>query len=113
FIEDGWSFKKMHKLVMMSETYRLASADVPSDSATDPQNNYFWRQNRQRLDAEEISDSIRLLSGTLDLSQGGRLPFPNDRTYFFRQHEPFSGTFENQRRAIYGLQQRSQRNPYL
>jgi len=29
FIEDGWSFKKMHKLILMSETYQLASADVP------------------------------------------------------------------------------------
>ncbi|MDQ1471927.1 MAG: hypothetical protein QOJ99_3407 [Bryobacterales bacterium] len=113
FVEEGWSFKKMHKLVLMSETYQLASADVPSDSATDPQNNYLWRQNRQRLDAEQISDSIRLLSGTLDLSEGGRHAFPNDRTYFFRQHEPFTANYENPRRAVYGMQQRIQKNPYL
>jgi mono/diheme cytochrome c family protein len=113
FVEDGWSFKKMHKLILLSETYQLASMDIPANSATDPQNNYLWRQNRQRLDAEEITDSIRLLSGTLDLSMGGRHPFPNDRTYFYRQHEPFTGNFESPRRAVYGMQQRIIKNPYL
>jgi len=113
FMEDGWSFKKMHKLILMSETYQQSSVDVAADSAIDPENNYFWRQNRRRLDAEQISDSIRLLSGTLDLSMGGRQPFPNDRTYFYRQHEPFGGNYPNPRRAVYGMQQRVQKNPYL
>jgi hypothetical protein len=97
----------------MSETYQLSSADTAANSNIDPQNNYLWRQNRQRLDAEEISDSIRFLSGTLDLSMGERQPFPNDRTYFFRQHEPFGAKYPNPRRAIYGMQQRVQKNPYL
>jgi mono/diheme cytochrome c family protein len=113
FMEDGWSIKKMHKLILLSDTYQLASAEVPGNSATDPQNSYLWRQNRQRLDAEEITDSIRLLSGTLDLSMGERHPFPNDRTYFYRQHEPFTGVFDNPRRAVYGMQQRIVKNPYL
>jgi Protein of unknown function (DUF1553) len=113
FVEDGWSFKKMHKLILMSETYQRSSADLTANSVIDPQNNYLWRQNRQRLDAEEISDSIRFLSGTLDLSMGERLPFPNDRTYFFRQHEPFGDSYPNARRAVYGMQQRVQKNPYL
>ena len=113
FVEDGWSFKKMHKLILMSETYQRSSADLAANSVIDPQNNYLWRQNRQRLDAEEISDSIRFLSGTLDLSMGERLPFPNDRTYFFRQHEPFGASYPNARRAVYGMQQRVQKNPYL
>jgi hypothetical protein len=113
FVEDGWSFKKMHKLILLSETYQLASEDMPANSAIDPQNNFLWRQNRQRLDAEEIGDSIRFLSGTLDLSMGERLPFPNDRTYFFRQHEPFGANYPSPRRAVYGMQQRIQKNPYL
>ena len=113
FMEDGWSFKKMHKLILMSETYQQSSLDVAANSAIDPENKFFWRQNRQRLDAEQISDSIRLLSGTLDLSMAGRQPFPNDRTYFYRQHEPFGGNYPNPRRAIYGMQQRVQKNPYL
>ena len=113
FIEDGWSFKKMHKLMLLSEAWQLSSADVPANSASDASNNYVWRQNRQRLDAEEISDSIRLMSGELDLSRGERLPFPNERTYFYRQHEPFNANWPNARRAVYGLQQRTRKNPYL
>jgi hypothetical protein len=113
FVEDGWSFRKIHKLILMSETYQLASADVAANSAVDPQNIYLWRQNRQRLDAEQISDAIRFLSGTLDFSMGERHPFPNDRTYFFRQHEPFGGNYPNSRRAVYSMQQRVQKNPYL
>jgi len=93
--------------------HRLASIDVPADSASDPTNNYFWRQNRTRLDAEEISDSVRLLSGTLDLTRGERHPFPNERTYFFRQHEPFMGDSTTPRRAVYAMQQRIVKNPYL
>ena len=113
FIEDGWSFKKMHKLILLSDAWQRASADVPSKSATDPQNNFFWRQNRTRLDAEEISDGIRLMSAELDLSRGERLPFPNERTYFYRQHEPFNANWPNMRRAVYGLQQRTRKNPIL
>ena len=112
-VEGGWSVKKMHKLLMLSETWQLASADVPANSAADPGNSYLWRQNRQRLDAEEISDSIRLVSGSLDLTEGGAQPFPNSRTYFYRQHEPFTGNYENPRRAVYAMQQRFQRNPFL
>ena len=113
FVEDGWSFRKMHKLILLSEAWQLSSADVPADSTTDPQNNFVWRQNRQRLDAEEISDSIRSMSGQLDLSRGERLPFPNERTYFYRQHEPFNATWPNPLRAVYGMQQRTRKNPYL
>ncbi|MCU1327469.1 MAG: hypothetical protein JWN34_2839 [Bryobacterales bacterium] len=113
FQEDGWSFRKMHKFLMMSEAYQLSSLDVAANSATDPSNNFFWRQNRTRLDAEEISDSIRLLSGTLDFSRGERHPFPNERTYFFRQHEPFTAEYPNPRRSVYAMQQRIVKNPYL
>jgi hypothetical protein len=113
FMEDGWSFRKMHKLILLSETWQLSSADVPASSAVDPQNNYLWRQNRQRLDAEEINDSIRWLGGQLDMSRGERLPFPNERTYFYRQHEPFTANWPNQRRSVYAMQQRIRKNAYL
>ena len=113
FVEGGWSVKKMHRLILLSETYQQESADVAGNSAVDPQNQFLWRQNRQRLDAESISDSIRMLSGSLDFSPGGRHPFPNERTYFYRQHEPFTEVYANPRRAVYGMQQRIQKNPYL
>ncbi len=113
FKTQGWSVKAMHRLIMLSDTYQLASADVPANSAKDPQNDFHWRQNRRRLDAESINDGIRFLSASLDPSAGGRHPMPNERTYFFRQHEPFTEVYPNNRRSVYSLQGRIQKNPYL
>ena len=97
----------------MSETYQLSSADVAANSAVDPQNELLWRHNRRRLDAESIRDSILMFSGELDLTPGERHPFPHELTYFYRQHEPFTESYQNRRRTVYGMQQRIQKNPYL
>ena len=113
FVSGGWSVKAMHRLILLSETYRLSSEGMAANIAADPRNQLHWRQNRRRLDAESISDSVRLLSGSLDLTRGEQHPFPNERTYFYRQHEPFSEFYPNRKRTLYGLQQRFQKNGYL
>ena len=73
----------------------------------------MWRFNRRRLDAEQIRDSILAFSGELDLSRGSRHPFPHRRTYFYRQHEPFTEYFPTDQRSVYIMQGRIQKNPYL
>ena len=113
FVDSGWSLKQLHRLILLSETYRLSSADVAANSAVDPQNELLWRNNRRRLDAESIRDSILMFSGELDLTPGERHPFPHELTYFYRQHEPFTESYQNRRRTVYGMQQRIQKNPYL
>ena len=113
FMAQGWSVKAMHRMILLSKTYQRASMDMAENSAIDPLNDFLWRQNRHRMDAESIHDSIRLISGTLDLSVGGRHPMPNERTYFYRQHEPFTEMYPSNRRAVYGMQGRIQKNPYL
>ena len=113
FMAQGWSVKTMHRIILLSDTYQRSSASIAANSELDPQNDFLWRQNRRRMDAESINDSIRLVSGTLDLSPGGRHPMPNERTYFFRQHEPFTEMYPSNRRAVYSLQGRIQKNPYL
>jgi cytochrome c553 len=113
FVENGWSIKKLHRLIMTSQTYQLASSDVPSNSKADPENLLLWRANRQRLDAEQIRDSILTFSGDLDLTPGGRHPFDHRLTYFFRQHEPFVGDFPTNRRSVYMMQQRIRKDDYL
>jgi hypothetical protein len=113
FMAGGWSVKAMHRTIMLSDAYQRSSGGIAANLAIDPQNDFLWRQNRQRMDAESIHDSIRMISGTLDFTAGGRHPMPNERTYFFRQHEPFTEMYENNRRAVYGLQGRIQKNPYL
>ena len=73
FVEDGWSFKAMHRLVMTSATYRQASRrTTPNEAlAKDPGNEWLWRSRIRRLDAEQIRDAALLVSGQLDLQAGG------------------------------------------
>lgn len=113
FIDSGWSVKALHRLILHSRAYRQASLDMPANDERDPQNTLLWRANRRRLDAEQIRDSILAFSGELDRSQGGGHPFPHRRTYFYRQHEPFSEFFPTRRRSVYMMQPRIQKHPYL
>ena len=113
FVDSGWSVKEMHRLLMLSETYQLASTVVPSNATVDPQNELLWRQNRRRLDVESIRDSILLFSGDLDRSLGGRHPFPHHLTYFYRQHEPFNQRYPTNLRTVYMMQQRFEKNANL
>ena len=71
FVEHGWSIKSLHRLIMQSKTYQLASHEEPADEAIDPTNRWYWRFDRQRLDAEAIRDAMLDVSGVLDL--GGRV----------------------------------------
>ena len=113
FMANGWSVKSLHRLIMTSQTYRLASADAPTNSQIDPENNLLWRANRRRLDAEQIRDSILTFSGQIDRSPGGRHPFGHHLTYFYRQHEPFQESYPTNRRSVYVMRQRIQKDPYL
>ena len=113
FIDSGWSVKSLHRLILHSRAYRLASSDSDENFSRDPQNALLWRANRRRLDAEQIRDSILLFSGELDLTRGIRHPFRHRRTYYYRQHEPFSEFFPTNKRSVYIMQPRIQKHPYL
>ena len=66
FVEDGWSTKKLIKYLVLSRTYQLASASSAEAIAADPANRWLWRHSPRRLEAEEIRDSILIVSGKLD-----------------------------------------------
>ena len=76
FSARHWDIKSMHKLMMMSSSYQMSSADEPTALAKDPTNNLFWRFNMRRLTAEEIRDSILFVDGTLNPQMGGPSVFP-------------------------------------
>ncbi|MBI3667407.1 MAG: PSD1 domain-containing protein, partial [Acidobacteria bacterium] len=77
FVSRGWSIKTMHRLILLSNTYRMSSLFTDPDNARkDPQNLYFWRMNRRRLEAEAVWDAIHASAGTLDLKMGGRPVMP-------------------------------------
>jgi hypothetical protein len=71
FVEDGWSIKKLHRLLMLSSTYQQVSTDRPTNRRVDPENAYLWRMNRARLDFEGMRDSLLAVSGALDRTVGG------------------------------------------
>jgi hypothetical protein len=76
FVRQGWSLKKMHRLMVTSAAYRMASrTDVKSDEA-DPQNRLLHRANIRRLEAECIRDAALAVSGRLDPRLGGPSVMP-------------------------------------
>jgi hypothetical protein len=77
FMNRGWSLKQLHRLMMTSEAYQMASAfDHGGNLKIDPENRGLWRFRPQRLDAETIRDSMLATSGGIDLTIGGRPIFP-------------------------------------
>jgi hypothetical protein len=85
FVATGWSIKRMHKLMLMSETYRQSSVAgeprgesllTPAATNADPDNLLLWRMNRLRLEGEVIRDSLLAVSGQLNLDIGGPGVFP-------------------------------------
>jgi len=76
-MDRGWSIKQMHRLMMASEAYQMASRHTDAAAASaDPNDDYLWRARIQRLDAEVIRDSIMSVAGTIDLTVGGPPIFP-------------------------------------
>jgi hypothetical protein len=75
FVSNGWSLKKLHRLIVTSATYQQSSR--PSgESSSDPENRLLSRQNRRRLDGEAIRDALLSSSGQLNDSLGGPPVFP-------------------------------------
>ncbi len=94
FMEEGWSIKGMHRLMMLSSTYQQSSETNPRFAQTDPNNRLLWRANIRRLEFEPLRDSLLAIGGKLDLTVGGK---PVDLT-----SEPYST-----RRTVYGYIDRS------
>ena len=112
FMLGGWSIKTMHRLIMLSSTYQLASDYDPPSAEIDPSNERLWRFPPRRLDAESIRDAILLLGGGLDRSPAQPHPFPPIGTAF-TQHGPFYAVYPSARRSVYLMTQRNRRHPYL
>jgi hypothetical protein len=74
-IDNGWSMKHVHRLIVTSQAYRRASSGPPEQTAgnrsLDPDNQLYWWFGAQRLNAEVVRDSLIYVAGKLDLTQGG------------------------------------------
>ncbi|HVJ81092.1 MAG TPA: DUF1553 domain-containing protein, partial [Planctomycetia bacterium] len=114
FIDHGWSLKKLHRHLLLTRTYRLASTiPVQSAETVDPDNHLLGKFRRRRLDAESIRDSLLAVSGKLDPTPGGAHPFPEAIKWEFTQHKPFRAVYETDKRSVYLMTQRTVRHPYL
>jgi hypothetical protein len=132
FAEDGWSMKRMHRLLVTSETYKLASgpfdprwtpdeiASAPSiwqrSHASDPENQSLWHHRRQRLDGEAIRDAMLLAGSRLSTRLGGpgiRPPLaPEVTETLLRNQWKVNGDDEDhRRRSIYLFVRRNLRYP--
>jgi mono/diheme cytochrome c family protein len=113
FVEEGWSFRAMHRRMLLSRAYQMSSADDAANAKLDVDNEFLWRHPRRRLDAESIRDALLAVSGALDRSPGGAHPFPPMPTWDFTQHKPFKAVYNTDGRSVYLMTQRIQRHPFL
>jgi hypothetical protein len=101
-VERGWSTKKIHRLIMTSNTYRQSSAVTPDAERLDPGNVLLSRMPLTRVDAEALRDSILFVAGRLDETRYG----PPDLLFVRRDGMVMTPEVSaTQRRSIY-LQQR-------
>ena len=102
----------------MSETYRQSSIEDEAKDKVDSGNQWFWRMNRRKLSAEEMRDSVLLVSGKLNLEMGGPgfYLFNLEQTahsphYYYHKFDPEDE--KSHRRSIYRFVVRSQPNPFM
>jgi len=118
FRDSGGSFKKLHKLIVMSATYRQSSLGNSAKAKVDSSNQFLWRMNRRKLSAEEIRDSVLAVSGKLNLEMGGPgyYLFALEKTahsphYEYHKFNPEDA--KSHRRSVYRFIVRSQPNPFM
>jgi cytochrome c553 len=71
FVENGYSIKKLHRMMMLSAVYQSGPDDAPAAYAKDSGNRWYWRANRRRMTAEEVRDAALFVAGALDEKVGG------------------------------------------
>ncbi len=113
FVQNGWSIKSMHRMMLLSHAYQLSSTDDPANEKSDPDDLFVWRHPKRRLDAEEVRDSMLATSGMLLLSSPGPHPFPQAGKWNYTLENPFSALYDTDHRSIYLMVQRSRRHPFL
>ena len=119
FMDRGWSVKEMHRLLMTSEAYQMASAhEDAGNRAADPENRLLWQYRPQRLEAEALRDAIMTVSGGIDLTVGGPPVFPHVPQELLEASR--NGYWENQadgpevwRRSVYVYRRRSLGFPFF
>ncbi len=122
FLDNGWKMKPLHKLILMSATYRQASKNPAHDEAAmakDADNRLLWHGPARRLTAEEVRDAMLSVSGRLNDKMGGEsviIPVQQalvDLLYDPTQWDISDDPAEHDRRSIYLIAKRNLRLPFM
>ena len=70
-IRNGWHLKPIHKLILVSEAYKMGDSPSAENENCDPDNQFLWRRLPRRLEAEAIRDNALAVSGMLDTTMFG------------------------------------------
>ncbi|MHC5540931.1 DUF1553 domain-containing protein, partial [Singulisphaera rosea] len=101
FVEGGWSTKGLHRLIMLSSTYRMGTDRDPKASQVDPENRLHGGWTPRRLEAEAIRDALLAVSHSLDLRQGGGVLHVKNREYLFDHTSIDKTRYDSRRRSVY------------
>ncbi len=115
--QGRWSLKELIRMIVTSKTYQQSSTHRPHLSQVDPQNRFFARQNRFRVEAEVLRDIALQMCGLLDLRIGGPAVFPPMpevviQQSYSRYHHPSQGG-DRYRRGLYTFFRRTAPDPNL
>ncbi len=119
FVASGWKVKSLHRLILLSNTYRQSSDFSPKSEIRNPQSQDLSRFPIRRLDAEEIRDSMLLIAGRLNEKRGGPsviVPVEGDLVkllYAPAQWAVTKDVREHNRRSVYLLMKRNLRLPFF
>jgi len=122
FVSEGWSIKKLNRLILASNTYRQSStrfSALSTQHSADPDDRLLWKFPYRRLEVEAIRDSVLAVSGRLNLEMGGPgvfLPIPKEALEGHSDPKTVwtpSDERSASRRTIYAVVKRSLTNPLL
>jgi hypothetical protein len=119
FMDSGWNIKHLTRLIVTSATYRQVSIPTPAARERDPDNRFWTRQGRFRLEAELVRDNALAVAGLLNLIMGGPSVKPYQPEHYWenlnfpkRAYDPSTGA-DQYRRGLYTWWQRSFPHPSL
>ncbi len=121
FRDHGQSIKALHRMIVLSATYRQTSAVVGPNGRRgqqmDAQNRWLWRANRRRLEAEALRDAVLAVSGSLNRKMGGpgfrNFGFKDDHSPHYKYHEYDPSDPTTHRRSVYRFIVRSVPDPFM
>jgi hypothetical protein len=119
FVREGWSIKKLHRLILTSNAYQMSKGWNPKYGTEDPENRWLWRVSPQRLEVEAVWDSALVVSGRLNPQMYGPSMYPFVPDAALQGHsdpgkiwKPFDEK-DASRRAVYSFIKRSMLVPLL